>query len=61
MHFYTRLVAEFASYFDKSPAQLDPEHIRTWVLHLLNERILGLGGVLQCARSARRSALARAR
>jgi integrase/recombinase XerD len=51
IHSYTRIVAEFASYFHKSPDQLGPEHIRTWLLYLLNERKLAWG-TLQCARSA---------
>ena len=51
IHSYTRIVAEFASYFHKSPDQLGPEHIRTWMLYLLNERKLAWG-TLQCARSA---------
>ena len=51
IHSYTRIVAEFASYFHKSPDQLGPEHIRTWLLYLLNERKL-TWGTLQCARSA---------
>src|SRR5216683_3299326 len=50
IHSYTRIVAEFASYFHKSPDQLGPEHIRTWLLYLLNERKLAWG-TLQCARS----------
>jgi site-specific recombinase XerD len=48
---YTRTVAEFASYFHKSPDQLGPEQIRTWLLHLLNDRKLAWG-TLQGARSA---------
>jgi integrase/recombinase XerD len=40
---YTRTVAEFASYFHKSPDQLGPEQIRTWLLHLLNDRKLAWG------------------
>ena len=51
IHSYTRIVAEFASYFHKSPDQLGPEHIRTRLLYLLNERKLAWG-TLQCARSA---------
>ena len=47
IHSYTRIVAEFASYFHKSPDQLGPEHIRTWLLYLLNERKLAWG-TLQC-------------
>jgi hypothetical protein len=30
---YTHTVAEFATYFHKSPDQLGPEHIRTFLLH----------------------------
>ena len=51
IHSYIRIVAEFASYFHKSPDQLGPEHIRAWLLYLLNERKL-TWGTLQCARSA---------
>jgi hypothetical protein len=43
IHSYTRIVAEFASYFHRSPDQLGPEHIRTWLLHRLNERKLAWG------------------
>src|SRR5258707_2113024 len=43
IHSYTRIVAEFASYFHKSPDQLGPEPIRTWLLYLLNERKLAWG------------------
>jgi hypothetical protein len=49
IHSYTRIVAEFASHFHKSPDQLGPEHIRNWLLYLLNERKL-TWGTLQCAR-----------
>jgi site-specific recombinase XerD len=48
---YTYTVAEFANYFHKSPDQLGPEHIRTWLLYLLNERKLAWG-TIQGARSA---------
>ena len=48
---YTHTVAEFAKYFHKSPDQLGPEHIRTFLLHLLNERKLAWG-TIQGARSA---------
>jgi integrase/recombinase XerD len=51
IHSYTRIVAEFVSYFRKSPDQLGPEHIRAWLLYLLDERKLAWG-TLQCARSA---------
>ena len=37
---YTATVADFARYFHKSPAQLGPEQVRRYQLHLLNERKL---------------------
>ena len=43
IHSYTRIVAEFASYFRKSPDQLGAEHIRAWLLYLLDERKLTWG------------------
>src|ERR1700681_701920 len=51
IHSYTRIVAEFASYFHQSTDQLGPEHIRNLLLFLLKERTL-VWGTLQCARSA---------
>src|SRR5438105_3073186 len=48
---YTHTVAEFAKYFHRSPEQLGPEHIRAFLLHLLNERKLAWG-TIQGARSA---------
>jgi len=48
---YTHTVAEFAKYFHKSPDQLGPEHVRTYLLFLLNERKLAWG-TIQGARSA---------
>jgi site-specific recombinase XerD len=48
---YTHIVAEFARYFHKSPDQLGPEHVRTYLLFLLNERKLAWG-TIQGARSA---------
>ena len=47
----THTVAEFAKYFHKSPDQLGPEHVRTFLLHLLNELKLAWG-TIQGARSA---------
>jgi len=37
---YTHTVAEFAKHFGKSPDQLGPEHVRTYLLILLNGRKL---------------------
>jgi integrase/recombinase XerD len=48
---YTEIVAEFASHFHESPDQLGPEHGRTFLLYLLNERKLAWG-TIQGARSA---------
>jgi site-specific recombinase XerD len=48
---YTHTVAEFAKHFHKSPDQLGPEHVRTFLLYLLNERKLAWG-TIQGARSA---------
>ena len=48
---YTHIIAEFAKYFHESPDQLGPEHVRTFLLHLLNERKLAWG-TIQGARSA---------
>jgi integrase/recombinase XerD len=48
---YTHTAAEFARYFHKSPDQLGPEHVRTFLLYLLNERKLAWG-TIQGARSA---------
>jgi site-specific recombinase XerD len=48
---YTEIVAEFATYFHKSPDQLGPEHVRTFLLYLLNEQKLAWG-TIQGARSA---------
>jgi site-specific recombinase XerD len=48
---YIHTVAEFARYFHRSPDQLGPEHVRTFLLYLLNERKLAWG-TIQGARSA---------
>jgi hypothetical protein len=42
---YTHTVAEFARYFVKPSDQLGPEHIRTFLLYLLNERKLAWGTI----------------
>ena len=36
---YLRYVAQFAKYFGTSPELLGPEHIRTYLLHLLNQQV----------------------
>lgn len=38
---YLRYVGEFAKYFGTSPDRLGPEHIRTYLLHLLNQQVDG--------------------
>jgi site-specific recombinase XerD len=35
---YIRQVAAFAHHFGRSPADLGPEHIRAWQVHLVEER-----------------------
>jgi integrase/recombinase XerD len=40
IRYYTHTVAELAKSFHRSPDQLGPEHVRTNLLHLLNERKL---------------------
>jgi len=35
---YVRSVTDFARHFNKPPDQLGPEEIRSWQLHLLNEK-----------------------
>ena len=48
---YIGAVADFARYFHKSPDQLGPEHVRTYLLYLLNEQELSWQ-TLQGRRSA---------
>src|ERR1700679_2560039 len=44
---YTRSVADFASYFNKSPDKLGAEEIRQWQLYLLNEKKVKLPTYIQ--------------
>jgi integrase/recombinase XerD len=44
---YLRSVEEFARYYQKSPDQLGPEHIRQYQAHLFTERKLGAIAVTQ--------------
>jgi len=44
---YVRSVAEFAKHFNKSPDQLGPEEIRSWQLHLLNEKRVRISTYIQ--------------
>ena len=39
---YIRSVKAFAEYFHQPPDQLGPEHIRTWQVHLLQEKKIGV-------------------
>jgi integrase/recombinase XerD len=48
---YTHTISEFAKYFHRSADQLGPEHVWTFLLHLLNERKLAWG-TIQGTRSA---------
>lgn len=36
---YTRYVAQFAKHFKTSPDQLGPEHVRTYLLHLIAQQV----------------------
>ncbi len=45
---YTHVVAEFAKYHHRSPDLLGPEHVRSFLLHLLNERKLTWGTIQGC-------------
>ncbi len=39
---YLRYVAQFANHFKTSPDRLGPEHIRTYLLHLLKQCVFRL-------------------
>ena len=43
---YLGTVERFAKYFGKPPDQLGPDHIRQWQAHLLHERKLAVGTVV---------------
>jgi len=43
---YIGAVERLARYFGKPPDQLGPEHIRQWQVHLLHERKLAVGTVV---------------
>ena len=43
---YLGAVERFARYFDKRPDRLGPDHIRQWQAHLLHERKLAVGTVV---------------
>jgi integrase/recombinase XerD len=38
IHTYLRLVERFAKHFGASPTQLGPDHVRRYLLHLLNDK-----------------------
>ncbi len=48
---YVRCVARFARYFQTSPDLLGPEHLRTYLLHLLQERRVSMSyyNLTRCA------------
>jgi integrase/recombinase XerD len=43
---YTQQVSRFARHFGRSPAELGPEEIRTYQVHLTNEKKLAPGSIL---------------
>jgi Phage integrase, N-terminal SAM-like domain len=49
----TTYVAEFAKHFNRPPDELGSEEIRTWQLHLLNERRVKLSTYIQAVCSLR--------
>jgi hypothetical protein len=51
---YLRLVERFAKHFGKSPAQLGPDHVRRYLLHLLNDRKDTWGTVVPLSSDLRR-------
>jgi integrase/recombinase XerD len=51
IHTYLRLVERFATHYGSSPAQLGPNHVRQYLLYLLNER-KDTWGTLQVNRGA---------
>jgi integrase/recombinase XerD len=53
IHVYTECVAEFARHFHTSPENLGPEHVRSYLLHLVQERQVSLS-VFNQARHALR-------
>src|ERR1035441_2475985 len=38
IHTYLRLVERFAKHFGASPTKLGPDHVRRYLLHLLNDK-----------------------
>jgi site-specific recombinase XerD len=50
---YVRSVAAFASHFGRSPAELGPEHIRTYQVFLVNEKKLTTSGLHRAAAALR--------
>jgi site-specific recombinase XerD len=43
---YVQQVSRFARYFGRSPTELDPDHIRTYLVYLTNERKLDPASIL---------------
>jgi integrase/recombinase XerD len=50
---YLRAVTDFAKYFGKSPDKLGPNELRTYQAHLLKERKLTPGSVVNCVAALR--------
>jgi len=50
---YLRAVEQFSLYFGQSPVQLGPEHVRSYQAHLLGERKLAVGTIVNLVAALR--------
>ena len=50
---YIGYVARFARYFGRSPADLRPEHVRGYLVHLRDQQHAGVGTMVQCVSALR--------
>lgn len=50
---YLQYVSTFAKHFGRSPEELEPEHVRAFLLHLSDERALGASAICVAAAALR--------
>lgn len=50
---YIGYVARFARHFGRSPAELAPEHVRRYLVHLRDQEGAGVGTMVQCVSALR--------
>src|SRR5258706_4615212 len=50
---YIGYVARFARHFGRSPADLGPEHVRGYLVHLRDQQRAGVGTMVQCVSALR--------